>query len=310
MFRRQAVTCRQCGSLKVTHLGRIPPASTFAGRPLSTVWDGGHLYECKLCHLGFRHPVRTEREYEQLYAQGSETVWIPSPARIDQELVLRAILSRFSGGSILDVGCFDGSFVSRFGEEFKKFGVEGSLAATRTARLRGVEIIGTHFSEITRHSGSFDVICAIDVIEHVLDPKAFLLNLAERLSSGGMLVVSTGDLDSDAWRKATGRYWYCHYPEHLSFISERWVRAAIADTSLFLKDVQRFAYLDLDRRQIESERSLFSRRVRVSNLKTMAVSLLPGRLGEVAPRTVFGQPGLFVDHLLIVLTKTDDVPRW
>ena len=67
----------------------------------------------------------------------------------------------------------------------------------------------------------FDVITALDVIEHTADPGEFVRNVDRILNPAGFFLLVTGDLDSFSARFAGGRWLYFHRDEHLSFLSEQ-----------------------------------------------------------------------------------------
>ena len=110
-------------------------------------------------------------------------------------------------GSLLDIGCFAGSFLSL-------------VSQTRFARQLGVDILhsqveyararyGTGFREF-RHlpdlrglatvQETFDCITAIEIIEHLAPDEAceLLRQIAVRLAPGGRLVMTTPNYTS-AW---------------------------------------------------------------------------------------------------------------
>ena len=118
------VACRQCGADATDDLGRIPPATVFAGQPLQPAWDGGSLHRCGRCHLVFRDPIRSDAEYERLYARASEQVWVSGGLRADQRLVRDRIESDPSPAKVLDVGCYDGSLLAALAPRFRRYGVE------------------------------------------------------------------------------------------------------------------------------------------------------------------------------------------
>ena len=149
-----------------------------------------------------------------------------------------------TGGSVLDVGCYDGALLGALGPEVRKYGVEASASAAGVARTRGVEIVAAKISELGSVRRTFDDVCAVDVIEHLLDPGAFVEALIGLLAPGGLLVVSTGSLDMPAWRLTGGRYWYCGFPERISFISPAWGRELATRLNLEPCEVQRFAYAE------------------------------------------------------------------
>ena len=296
------VVCRQCGSTSLDILGDIPTATLFAGQVLEPPWDGGRLYECRGCHLGFRHPIRAESEYERLYESASEKVWVSNGLRADQEKLASMIGAKLVKGSVLDVGCYDGCLLQALPPGLNKFGVETSVLAANVARGRGVTIVAQRISELAAMSQSFDVICAVDVIEHVPDPGRFVESLARLLSPGGWLLISSGSLDTPAWRRAGGQYWYCGFPEHISFISQAWGESVAARLGLTLCELQRFAYLELPPRRRAVARRRFHLKVLRRQLWSGLSAWFTGQKSRKSDRSM-GQPGVFVDHLLLGYRK-------
>ena len=67
----------------------------------------------------------------------------------------------------------------------------------------------------------FDGITAFDVLEHVLDPNAFLHSVHGRLNDGGHMVL-TGPDTGGIVRRLMGRRWYFYFPEeHLHYFNGR-----------------------------------------------------------------------------------------
>ncbi|MBE3637886.1 bifunctional 2-polyprenyl-6-hydroxyphenol methylase/3-demethylubiquinol 3-O-methyltransferase UbiG [Mangrovicoccus algicola] len=102
------------------------------------------------------------------------------------------------GLRILDIGCGGGLLC----EPLARLGatVTGADAAERNipvaklhAEQSGLEIDYRHTTaEAIAASGEkFDVVLAMEVVEHVADPQAFLSVCAQLLESGGLTVVST-----------------------------------------------------------------------------------------------------------------------
>lgn len=293
--------CRQCGSRDLRSWGRLPRASRFAGQDLQHPVDGGTLFECRSCGLGLRIPTLEPKTMERLYAQAAENVWSASELRHDQAQVLRHLAEHITAGDILDVGCYDGSLLAAAGSQYRSFGVEASTRAATVARNRGVQIVAEQFSQIDELTQCFDAICAVDVIEHVLDPLVLLRCLARRVKQAGIILVSTGDFAAPAWRATGSQYWYCSYPEHVSFVSEAWARQAAPQCGLEFVTAYRFRYGAGRVGQTEDAQS--DRQFRVaaakSRVKRRLLDLVPGKPAWAAPRTNYGCPGMFVDHLLL-----------
>src|SRR5262245_15829759 len=64
--------------------------------------------------------------------------------------------------------------------------------------------------------GSFAVVTAFDVIEHVSDPVGFLRRAVATLEPGGVFFLSTPDVESPTAR-LFGRRWHFYYRYHLSY---------------------------------------------------------------------------------------------
>lgn len=123
--------------------------------------------------------------------------------------------------SILDVGCFVGNFLDYLRNGWNRFGLEPCTEAAAVARSRGINIIGSTIAELDASAHSFDVIVALDVLEHVPSPLEFLSGLRRFLRPRGTLLLLTGDAESLPWTVHGSRYWYCNLPEHVSFFSRR-----------------------------------------------------------------------------------------
>jgi len=225
------LTCPGCSSNSLSSLGPIPPAMVFAGRQLDTLMLGGNLYRCDRCKLGFRHPHLSKRQLDDLYRQGLENTWSTGERadRNDWNIAHQWIREHFSSGQVLDVGCFDGAFLARLGQKYEKFGVEIHSGAAKYAADKGVNLIASDLAELSSVGDVYDAVVSFDVIEHVENPREFLFQLGRLTSEQGMLIVSTGNLDSVTRWFMGSRYWYCAVPEHLSFISPKWFRAIAPD---------------------------------------------------------------------------------
>ncbi len=305
MTRTTRPFCRQCGADRLDDLGRIPSASSFAGLPLPAPMDGGRLFQCTTCGLGFRHPVLTEEAYERLYASVPLGVWHTHQLRPDQERLLKRVAAELPAGDVLDVGCYDGSLLAAMGPQYRKFGVEASVAAGQLAAQRGVQVLATRIRDLAQIGQQFDCICAVDVIEHVHQPKDFLALLAASLRPGGSIFVSTGSLDSPEWRAAGGSYWYCGYADHISFICSAWAERVGKELGLQLGLAESYAYgPDVhDAAAKQKMRAQFHQVVRKSKFKAGLIGVLPAPWGNAPPRHSYGMPGVFEDHFLLSFKK-------
>lgn len=293
--------CLGCGSRHVRVVGRLPASSWFAGRPLAGPLPGGQLYRCGDCFLKFRFPVLPAATYQALYDNALDSAWPADSPRKDWDLIVDQVRQHMpSGGRILDVGCYSGGLLARFDGAYEAHGVEINRAAAAAAVARtGCHVWPTldGIPEDLR----FDVVIAADVIEHVLDPGAFLDRLAKLLRNDGVIILTTGDADAPLWRLFGANWWYCFHPEHVSFISKRWLAVQAGAGPLSVRQCSRFRYTRLPASRwlmdafLAVSYGLFPR-VYIAAM-TVARRLL-GRPGGVPVRGV----GLSADHLLVVLS--------
>lgn len=259
----RAFLCPSCKSSRVKKIGTIPSTDEFAGRILPESLPGGYLYHCRDCGLRFRLPRLSKRELDELYRQGSSDKWqYTSTHRIDWALASHWILKNGIEGKILDVGCLDGGFLLSIGNQFQRFGIEINQDAVKTARERGIKIIGDDFDALKSVENEFNAVFAMDVIEHVVDPLRFLSELARATLPGGDIIISTGNNMAFSWRIMGSRYWYCANAEHISFISPNWCQHVASKCGLRIDHVQCFSHAGNPQRRLsqrlkETSRNIF-----------------------------------------------------
>ena len=119
----------------------------------------------------------------------------------------------------LDAGCFEGEVLDELREQtaWRLTGLEPNALAVEKARAKGhtvheafVEDAGAVIPEHER----FDVIFLGQVIEHVNDPAMVVRRLTQLLRPGGLLVLSTPNLDSAQARMFGPTWSHWHVPYH------------------------------------------------------------------------------------------------
>ncbi|MBA3730555.1 MAG: bifunctional 2-polyprenyl-6-hydroxyphenol methylase/3-demethylubiquinol 3-O-methyltransferase UbiG, partial [Sphingomonas sp.] len=104
-------------------------------------------------------------------------------------------LHPLEGKTALDVGCGAGLLaepLARLGA--KVTAVDAAPEVIDVARLHaaGQRLeIDYRATGVESLDGQFDLVTALEVIEHVADPQAFIASLVARLARGGILILST-----------------------------------------------------------------------------------------------------------------------
>jgi SAM-dependent methyltransferase len=181
---------------------------------------------CSKCESAFVRNGVPPDIAKQLYGSAvSQERWTQKePFRDEKTPDVVAFLSKFlqPGKKVLDIGCGAGGFLDfALAHGCETSGVEFSTSAVRFATDRGHRVVMA-LSELDRDF--FDVVTAIDVIEHQYDPAKFLQGCVQVLKPGGVLIVFTGDINSSSARSAGVRWWYAGCPEHVAFPSMAFFR--------------------------------------------------------------------------------------
>jgi 2-polyprenyl-6-hydroxyphenyl methylase/3-demethylubiquinone-9 3-methyltransferase len=99
------------------------------------------------------------------------------------------------GKTALDVGCGAGLLaepLARLGAQVTAIDAAPEVIAVAKAHAAGQALaIDYRHAAVEDLDGRFDLVTAMEVIEHVADPQAFLMSLAARLAPGGLMILST-----------------------------------------------------------------------------------------------------------------------
>ena len=127
-----------------------------------------------------------------------------------------------NGGRMLDIGCANGRFMLRMQQlGWQVQGVEFNQTAVDICRRNGLEVFHGELKDAGLEPGSFDLISARHVIEHVPDPDGFVAEIARLLKPGGRMHLRTPNSES-LGRKIFGHLWYANdAPRHLILFSKK-----------------------------------------------------------------------------------------
>ena len=153
-----------------------------------------------LYHFRLSHPIES-RSYDDAMAGISYQYTAANTSA--SHSYLYPTVSRFlaqipSGSIVLDAGCGNGTFLSRFQDRgWHLHGSDFSPAGLEFARQSFPHInffladAQTPYSDFLSTTGPVDALISTEVIEHLYDPPRFLRNCYSLLKPGGTLVLTT-----------------------------------------------------------------------------------------------------------------------
>ena len=98
------------------------------------------------------------------------------------------------GNMLLDVGCGEGTFAKLAAKNYNHiYGIDLCFRALTSANNKSIQVIKGNLNKegISFQDGSFDAVTCLDVIEHVFDPVALLLEINRVLKKNGVLILTT-----------------------------------------------------------------------------------------------------------------------
>ena len=217
---RSAVSCRICGedvSVVGTRYGK------YAGRPFT-------LGRCEAC--GFACVTDPWLDYESIYdeayyqGRGADPhvdylAAVSSPATATQRYEWRGVLRRVRSLATLetttpwlDYGCGVGGLVQYLRSEGLT-DVLGFEQGWSERRLDDRNVPHLRSDELDDRRGSFEIVTAIEVLEHALDPVAELRRMRALMRPGGILFVTTGN--AKPFRDKLPTWQYVTPEVHISF---------------------------------------------------------------------------------------------
>src|SRR5579871_5222591 len=110
--------------------------------------------------------------------------------------VLKLLASSTTGSRVLDAGCGNGFFARQLHEKgFDVVGMDLDESGIFHARKLCPSVrfeVGSVYDDIGALFGrQFDVVVALEVIEHLYDPRTFVTRVQECLRPGGLFILST-----------------------------------------------------------------------------------------------------------------------
>ncbi len=138
----------------------------------------------------------------------------------------RMVSPNDDGLRFLDAGCFEGELLDTIAQEtdWQTFGLEANAKAVEEAREKGHTVFEAYVEDAplsVPEGQRFDVIFLGQVIEHLNEPAKAVQALSQLLEPGGLLVLSTPNLDSAQVRMFGPTWSHWHMPYHRVLFTRR-----------------------------------------------------------------------------------------
>jgi len=220
--------CPVCGRDRSVEWRRAP--DRFHGRDKSY-----SLIRCPSCSLvRLQDPPAPAEMAEHYGAYYDSAISGPGDDPAHWRERCESLLRFKSGGTLLDLGCSSGGFLTAMkGPSWKLFGIEMSGAVAKRARDRCcAEVFVGDILDAPFAPGSFDAITCFHVFEHLYQPREVLAKISAWLKPGGVFYTMMPNIDS-AGARIFGSYWYAlELPRHLYHFSPASLRPLAGSVGL------------------------------------------------------------------------------
>ena len=165
-----------------------------------------------------RRAIDGGREYEKEKFWLSATLWEDI-----REIGILCLRQWVKGYHFLDFGCGVGDFCEYMrGFGWVAEGIELSAYARGKANERGIGLtVYESLSQVGQQR--YDIVSAINVLEHVPNPKETIEELKAHLSPGGVLAIQVpndfSQLQEIVKTKAMGREYWVSAPDHINYFN-------------------------------------------------------------------------------------------
>lgn len=154
-----------------------------------TVVDGIKCFSPKVASAYTDYP---DSGFELTDKNAKSSFWVSSRNRLFKSIVQRYLLLK-GKTKFLEIGCGTGDFIRQIVED-KRIEITGSEIYLKGLQYAKKNLPNVDFIQFDITQGNigeqFDLIAAFDVIEHIENDAAALLNISQMLEKDGILIVS------------------------------------------------------------------------------------------------------------------------
>jgi len=214
------VKCALCGSENNS------PILTAGDYRLHTTDEEFNLVQCRQCGLIYVNPRPIREEMDKFYPKeyyNEQNQISKLVVKLVHYMKIQNTMSFKKKGRILDVGCGDGGFILHFKKRgWEVYGIDTSEAACKLAIEKlGRNIFNCKLKDCHFPDSYFDVVTLNHVLEHMSDPNGELREIHRILKDGGILLLSTPNIDCLQFKITRERWFGLDLPRHLYHYSHK-----------------------------------------------------------------------------------------
>lgn len=242
LINTELTNCPVCSNVEYASIGS---AIDFEYSTCSNVFDYVRCSSCEAIYIRNRPSIASlnllyPNSYHNYSKNKSINIVYKFKNFIDRFYLRKYITSNAS--SFLDIGCCNGRLLSLAKSELPNNalieGVEISESAASFALDQGFNIYFGSIESIKLKNDTYDLVYMQQVIEHLFNPKAALLNIRDSMKVGGRLIIETPTSECLDFKIFHSRYWGgFHCPRHLLIFSSTSIKKLASDCGFIVESI-------------------------------------------------------------------------
>lgn len=182
------------------------------------------IVRCSSCRTLHTAEIPAPEALHNLYGSyyGEANLIIPDFVSRRLEEIVSTFLPYRQSGCLLDIGFGAGTLMEAArGANWRVSGIDIAPVAVEAARGRGFDVQCGTLTEGRYPTGYFDVVIAVEVLEHLTEPLEQLQEIARVLRPGGLLWATTPHGSGISARVLRAGWSVVSPPEHIQLFSRR-----------------------------------------------------------------------------------------